>query len=164
MAGSLFIAATSHPRAFAPHLFLCSTHWLSSLCKRILGQHPLFPHHISLRMGKQYDGPKFFGLSGTALSRMIGFAAGAGCEWTARVGRARLNFDADIPGRPVLLFGYDQGVMGSLLTLPSFLETFPSIDSTGKSGTSHEATLQGVAIGIYESEWRGEYTLRQHMH
>lgn len=115
-------------------------------------------------MGKNYDGPKFFGLSGTALSRMIGAAAGAGCECRARLGHAGLGFDVDISGLPVLLFGYDQGVMGSLLTLPSFLETFPSINSTGKSGTSHEATLQGVAIGIYESEWRGEYMLRQDMH
>jgi hypothetical protein len=39
-------------------------------------------------MGKDYDGKKFFGLSGLALSRMIGFAAGAG----------------------FLLFGYDQYV------------------------------------------------------
>lgn len=81
-------------------------------------------------MGKSsnYDGPKYFGLSGLALSRMIGFAAGAG----------------------FLLFGYDQGVMGSLLTLPSFTEQFPAINTSGKSGTSHEATLQGVAIGLYE--------------
>lgn len=27
---------------------------------------------------KDYDGPKYFGLSGVALSRMIGIAAGAG--------------------------------------------------------------------------------------
>ncbi|UZJ51037.1 hypothetical protein CBS101457_000357 [Exobasidium rhododendri] len=82
-------------------------------------------------MGKDYTGPKYFGLSGTALSRMVGFAAGAG----------------------FLLFGYDQGVMGSLLTLPSFVETFPEIDTTttaGSSGVSHQATLQGVAIGLYE--------------
>lgn len=40
--------------------------------------------------------------------------------------------------------------MGSLLTLPSFNEQFPSIDASNKKGTSHEATLQGVAIGLYE--------------
>lgn len=39
---------------------------------------------------------------------------------------------------------------GGLLTLPSFIATFPSIDTTGQSGTSHAATLQGVAIGLYE--------------
>lgn len=47
--------------------------------------------------------------------------------------------------------------MGGLLTLPSFVTTFPSIDTTkndsAKTGTSHESTLQGVAIGIYESEF-----------
>jgi hypothetical protein len=42
--------------------------------------------------------------------------------------------------------------MGSLLTLPSFNETFPQIDTTGQSGTSHASTLQGAAIGLYESE------------
>lgn len=50
----------------------------------------------------------------------------------------------------VLLFGYDQGVMGSLLTLPSFNETFPSINTAGQSGASHASTLQGAAIGLYE--------------
>ncbi|PWN53449.1 putative sugar transporter [Violaceomyces palustris] len=59
---------------------------------------------------------------------MIGFSAGVG----------------------FLLFGYDQGVMGSLLTLNSFTKQFPAIDTTGKSGTSHAATLQGATIGLYE--------------
>ncbi|ODV78535.1 putative sugar transporter [Suhomyces tanzawaensis NRRL Y-17324] len=43
-----------------------------------------------------------------------------------------------------LLFGYDQGVMGSLLTLPSFENTFPAMKS------SNNATLQGAVIAIYE--------------
>lgn len=38
-----------------------------------------------------------------------------------------------------MLFGYDQGVMGSLLTGPSFEMTFPSI-SNGNS------TLQGFTV------------------
>ncbi|PWN45582.1 general substrate transporter [Ceraceosorus guamensis] len=61
---------------------------------------------------------------------MIGFAAGAG----------------------FLLFGYDQGVMGGLLTLPSFVEHFPEIDTTkrGTTATSAESTLQGLTIGLYE--------------
>lgn len=83
-------------------------------------------------MGKDYNGPKYFGLSGTALSRMIGFAAGSG----------------------FLLFGYDQGVMGGLLTLPSFTEVFPEIDTTKSNGAesakSSESTLQGLTIGLYE--------------
>lgn len=40
--------------------------------------------------------------------------------------------------------------MGSLLTLRSFREAFPEIDTTDRSGSSHEAVLQGVVIGIYE--------------
>ncbi|CAI5760362.1 unnamed protein product [Candida verbasci] len=45
-----------------------------------------------------------------------------------------------------LLFGYDQGVMGSLLTLTSFTRQFPSISQN----TRHSATLQGTVISIYE--------------
>lgn len=43
--------------------------------------------------------------------------------------------------------------MGGLLTLPSFVTTFPEIDTTTSAGSnakSHEATLQGVAVGLYE--------------
>lgn len=50
-----------------------------------------------------------------------------------------------------LLFGYDQGVMSALLTLPSFTEVFPEIDvSRGNGAFSDEATLQGLTIGLYE--------------
>ncbi|RJE25596.1 sugar transporter [Aspergillus sclerotialis] len=42
-----------------------------------------------------------------------------------------------------MLFGYDQGVMGSLLTGPSFEATFPSI-SNGND------TLQGFTVAVYE--------------
>ncbi|KAN0060267.1 hypothetical protein ACQY0O_007596 [Thecaphora frezii] len=77
----------------------------------------------------EYDGPTFMGLSGTRLSQMIGFSAGAG----------------------FLLFGYDQGVMGSLLTLPSFNKQFPEIHvDPSESATSNAATLQGLTIGLYE--------------
>lgn len=47
-----------------------------------------------------------------------------------------------------LLFGYDQGVMGSLLTLDNFRHTFPQID-TVKFGYSRSA-MQGFVVGIYE--------------
>ncbi|RLV94820.1 Sugar transporter STL1 [Spathaspora sp. JA1] len=50
-------------------------------------------------------------------------------------------------GMGFLLFGYDQGVMGSLLTLPTFRETFPSIDTTRYPD---RATFQGFVIAIYE--------------
>lgn len=67
----------------------------------------------------------FIGLKGKKLHRTVGLMASIG----------------------FLLFGYDQGVMGSLLTLGDFRETFPEID-TIKDGSN--STLQGLTIGIYE--------------
>ena len=59
----------------------------------------------------------------------------------------RLNFCVScIAGLGFLLFGYDQGVMGSLLTLKSFRKTFPAIDVQGDG----DSTLQGAAIALYE--------------
>ncbi|OUM52247.1 hypothetical protein BVG19_g1417 [[Candida] boidinii] len=46
-----------------------------------------------------------------------------------------------------LLFGYDQGVMGSLLSLDSFRETFRTIDTYSNPDNS---TLQGFTIAVYE--------------
>ncbi|KAF3405188.1 Sugar transporter STL1 [Talaromyces pinophilus] len=43
-----------------------------------------------------------------------------------------------------MLFGYDQGVMGSLLTGPSFEATFPSISN------GNNTTLQGFTVAVYE--------------
>ncbi|CAK7906084.1 high-affinity glucose transporter 1 [[Candida] anglica] len=57
----------------------------------------------------------------------------------------KLNFAvAVLAGVGFLLFGYDQGVMGSLLTLKSFTETFPEMDTGGNSA------LQGAVIALYE--------------
>lgn len=51
------------------------------------------------------------------------------------------------------LFGYDQGVMGGLLTLSSFVKTFPEIDTTdatemaqhlNASQKTHRSTIQGT--------------------
>lgn len=67
----------------------------------------------------------FIGMRGKKLHRTVGLMASIG----------------------FLLFGYDQGVMGSLLTLGDFRETFPEID-TIKDGSN--STLQGLTIGIYE--------------
>ena len=64
----------------------------------------------------------FLGLSGTELNLMVAFAAGVG----------------------FVLFGYDQGVMGSLLTLPAFLQMYPEMNGNTNS------TMQGAIIGIYE--------------
>lgn len=52
------------------------------------------------------------------------------------------------------LFGYDQGVMGGLLTLPTFVSIFPEMDTISEHLTaaqkSRNSTVQGVAISLYE--------------
>lgn len=74
-------------------------------------------------------GGRYFGLEGTKLNIAIGVIAG-------------IDF---------LLFGYDQGVMGGLLTLPSFLETFPEIDvaAAPPERQSHVSTIQGISVACY---------------
>lgn len=51
------------------------------------------------------------------------------------------------------LFGYDQGVTGGLLDLPSFLKYFPQInpDAKGLPKAEQEArsTYQGIAVAAY---------------
>lgn len=78
----------------------------------------------------------FLGLRGVKLNIMIAICAGVG----------------------FVLFGYDQGVMGSLLTLPPFRVAFPQIDTITPEpgadpqlrGDPSNSTLQGATIGIYE--------------
>uniref|UniRef100_A0A060T5U5 ARAD1B10296p n=1 Tax=Blastobotrys adeninivorans TaxID=409370 RepID=A0A060T5U5_BLAAD len=53
---------------------------------------------------------------------------------------------ASIAGCGFLLFGYDQGVMGGLLTLDTFLETFPDMTTE----TLHQSIIQGTCVAIYE--------------
>lgn len=57
-----------------------------------------------------------------------------------------------IAGMDFLLFGYDQGVTGSLLTLQSFEKHFPTI-TPGSAATAAEAsarsTNQGIAVASY---------------
>ncbi|KAI9849863.1 MAG: hypothetical protein M1837_000077 [Sclerophora amabilis] len=76
-----------------------------------------------------FGGSRYFGLRGTKLNVAIGFLAG-------------LDF---------LLFGYDQGVMGGLLTLHSFNLTFPEIDieSAPDARKSHVSTIQGISVASY---------------
>ncbi|KAI5954202.1 hypothetical protein KGF54_001977 [Candida jiufengensis] len=64
----------------------------------------------------------FLGMTGPKLSYAISTFAGVG----------------------FLLFGYDQGVYGSLLALDSFERQFPAIKA------SNNSTLQGAVIGVYE--------------
>ncbi|KAG7905983.1 hypothetical protein KL906_004762 [Ogataea polymorpha] len=69
--------------------------------------------------------PTFLGLRGQTLQNTVSVMASVG----------------------FLLFGYDQGVMGSLLTLESFRDTFPSIDTIRHADA---ATMQGFTIAVYE--------------
>ena len=91
---------------------------------------------------------------------MIGFAAGAGFllfgfDQVSNLRTGNL--------RPSLLNAADrtdhvfvQGVLSGLLTLPSFTEVLPELD-TSKAGaetaTSSESTWQGLTVGLYESEY-----------
>ncbi|KAH9888180.1 general substrate transporter [Xylariomycetidae sp. FL2044] len=74
---------------------------------------------------------KYWGLRGDTLNYAIGFIAG--CDF--------------------LLFGYDQGVMGGILTMPNFLQLFPSINPNEEGISSTEASLrstnQGIAVSCY---------------
>lgn len=59
----------------------------------------------------------------------------------------RLNFAiTSICSVGFLLFGYDQGLMGSLLTQPGFCETFPIIDPGTNAANS---ILQGLTVASY---------------
>lgn len=51
------------------------------------------------------------------------------------------------------LFGYDQGVMGGLLTLPSFLRTFPEMDVEGAplARQNYVSTIQGISVASYNA-------------
>ncbi|WWD16344.1 hypothetical protein CI109_100770 [Kwoniella shandongensis] len=53
-----------------------------------------------------------------------------------------------VAGTGFTLFGYDQGVMSSLLTLPAFEAQFP--ETAGGFQGSHTATLQSLLVAIYE--------------
>ncbi|KAK9779846.1 putative General substrate transporter [Seiridium cardinale] len=59
---------------------------------------------------------------------------------------------AVIAGTDFALFGYDQGVMGGLLTLPSFLAVFPQIDTQNPPPgvtKSQASNIQGITVGGY---------------
>ncbi|PHH67118.1 hypothetical protein CDD81_4513 [Ophiocordyceps australis] len=76
---------------------------------------------------------RYFGLRGQLLNWAVG--AIAGCDF--------------------LLFGYDQGVMGGILTLPVFLNQFPDINDQDPAIRhdhalrSQRSTYQGIAIASY---------------
>jgi sugar porter (SP) family MFS transporter len=54
------------------------------------------------------------------------------------------------------LFGYDQGLLGGLITLPTFTSVFPEICTTKECNArrsvatnSHVSTIQGIAVSCY---------------
>lgn len=49
-----------------------------------------------------------------------------------------------------ILQGYDQAMMNGVLTLPSFVKTFPSIDANTPALAAKHSTLQGTAVALYE--------------
>jgi len=67
----------------------------------------------------------FMGANGSKLSFLVSGCAGVG----------------------FLLFGFDQGLMGSLLLLRTFRETFPEIDTVADGSRS---TYQGFVVAVYE--------------
>ncbi|BEI81608.1 hypothetical protein CcaverHIS002_0207680 [Cutaneotrichosporon cavernicola] len=69
-------------------------------------------------------------LKGNSLTYMVAFVAGTGFT----------------------LFGYDQGVMSGMLTLPIFLKQFPSTATEAGfgGGNANAATLQSFMVAIYE--------------
>ncbi|KAL6232683.1 hypothetical protein BDW75DRAFT_15794 [Aspergillus navahoensis] len=61
-----------------------------------------------------------------------------------------------IAGMDFLLFGYDQGVTGGLLTLESFIKYFPTIATSGpyfesldSAAKSTQSTRQGIVVAAY---------------
>lgn len=79
-----------------------------------------------MNINPKMAGKRYLGLNGTKLQVAIGILAG-------------MDF---------LLFGYDQGVTGGLLSLESFVKYFPSID-TVHNDSSAQSTRQGITVAAY---------------
>jgi sugar porter (SP) family MFS transporter len=73
------------------------------------------------------DVHSYMGLRGPALASVIGTVAG-------------LAF---------FLFGYDQGDLAGILTMPSFRRQFPQTDTIGRPDDYNVANLQGLTVGIW---------------
>ncbi|KIK65238.1 hypothetical protein GYMLUDRAFT_71082 [Collybiopsis luxurians FD-317 M1] len=70
-----------------------------------------------------------------------------GIKLRGKVLTATLSF---VSGTGFTLFGYDQGVMSSLLTAPQFEKVFPQT-VTGDPSHPNYATLQSLLVAIYEA-------------
>lgn len=87
---------------------------------------------------------KFYGLRGLRLN--IAIAVVAGTDF-ALFGYGELLVSSSFCSPKLANKQADQGVMGGLLTLPSFLKYFPRIDTQHPppgSSSSHAATIQAI--------------------
>ena len=80
----------------------------------------------------------------------------AGSKYLGLRGRKLNVAIAAVAGMDMLLFGFDQGVVGGVLTLESFTATFPEICTTAActvgmtpSEANHQSVLQGVSVSSY---------------
>ena len=108
-------------------------------------------HHPILRDPNNMEGRPFLGLRGNALTTLIVFVAGMEFLYDHAALKKR-----NVTNAESRLFGYDQGVVGGILTLPSFTNTFPSLCNTSvclKGMTSvqksQRSTIQGQSIHVY---------------
>lgn len=55
-------------------------------------------------------------------------------------------------GVAFMLQGYDQGVLGSLLGLESFVATFPEMDTVNTTGAAQNqnSLIQGTVVAVFE--------------
>ncbi|KAK6597800.1 hypothetical protein H4I96_08752 [Botrytis cinerea] len=107
--------------------------------------------------GTRGKGARYYGYRGKALNRLITIVSGIDFLRPAlEKAEAEVGLDATIEGHlPYdedvtfpMLFGYDQGVMGGLLTLKSFVDTFPEIDTVNDK-SYHTALTQGLVVASY---------------
>ena len=53
------------------------------------------------------------------------------------------------PLPPNSLFGYDQGDLAGLLTIPAFRAQFPQLDTLSNPDSHHTATIQGITVAAW---------------
>ncbi|KAF2439462.1 hypothetical protein P171DRAFT_501606 [Karstenula rhodostoma CBS 690.94] len=63
-------------------------------------------------------------------------------------GKSLMSAISLVCGLCFLCFGYAQGVMGGLLTVPAFLQRFPHVD-TINNDSYHNALVQGAVVGTW---------------
>jgi sugar porter (SP) family MFS transporter len=64
-------------------------------------------------------------------------------------GPALASVIGTVAGLAFFLFGYDQGDLAGILTMPSFRRQFPQTDTIGRPDDYNVANLQGLTVGIW---------------